>query len=454
VALLDVNLPDGRGDQVLPDLLARDPFLHVVIITGEPSIETAVSATRNGAFDYLSKPFTPDTLMHVVTQALAARRLAVGRAATERTSPRTGVSQRRLVGSSPEICAVNLIIDRVAKTPSTPVLITGESGTGKEMAAQAIHDLSSRRERPIIKINCSAIPRPLVEAELFGHERGAFTDARETRKGLFELADGGTIFLDEIGELDLGVQPKLLRVLEDRLVTRIGSERPRQLDVRVIAATNRNLQDMCAKGLFRQDLYFRLAVMAVHMPPLRAHREDIEPLAHVFLREKSMELGRKITGFSDEVLDFFRGYSWPGNVRELKNMVERLIILADTDMLTLDEESIRRYCFNSEPPLPKGGASEIDLPGNKSSFSLNPSADPTEMLTLEEMEKRYIRRILERLSFNRTQSALKLGISRSTLLRKINEYGLEEWVNGKAPNPQTEPPDQSSDSPADARANN
>ena len=167
VALLDVNLPDGRGDQVLPDLLARDPFLYVVIITGEPSIETAVSATRNGAFDYLSKPFTPDTLMHVVTQALAARRLAVGRAATERTSPRTGVSQRRLVGSSPEICAVNLIIDRVAKTPSTPVLITGESGTGKEMAAQAIHDLSSRRERPIIKINCSAIPRPLVEAELF-----------------------------------------------------------------------------------------------------------------------------------------------------------------------------------------------------------------------------------------------------------------------------------------------
>jgi DNA-binding NtrC family response regulator len=440
--LLDVHLPDGRGDQLVGELIARDPFLMVVMISGDASLDTAISATKNGAYHYLTKPFTIDTLQHMVGQALTARAQKIHQTATERTTVRSIISGRRLIGSSPQICAINLLIDRVAKTPSTPVLVTGESGTGKEMVGQAIHELSSRRDNPLIKVNCSAIPRPLIEAELFGHERGAFTDARETRKGLFELAEGGTIFLDEIGELDLAVQPKLLRVLEDRKVMRIGSDRARPIDVRVVAATNRNLQKMVQRKEFREDLFFRLNVVNIHMPPLRNHPEDIEALAHVFLREKCMELGKKVSGFAAEVLDFFNGYHWPGNVRELRNMVERLIILADSDTIQLDQETLQRYCF--QPPKSGGGAT-TPLPISQSSGQdpmikqrsagsstplrpLETLLDGGELLSLEEMEKRYLMHVMNRLAFNKTHAAQKLGISRSTLQRKISGYGLEQWV--------------------------
>jgi DNA-binding NtrC family response regulator len=424
VVLLDVHLPDGRGEEVVPELLARDPYLFVIVISGDVSVDTAVSATKKGAYDYLTKPFTPDTLLHVVGQAIEARRTIVNQAATERNRLRFPVNKKRLVGSSPEICAVNLMIDRVAKTPSTPVLISGESGTGKEMAAEAIHQLSSRRQGPLVKVNCSAIPRPLVEAELFGHERGAFTDAREARKGLFELADGGTIFLDEIGDLDLAVQPKLLRVLEDRVITRIGSESNRKVNIRVIAASNRNLEALCKAGDFREDLYFRLAVMHITMPSLRSHPEDIERLAHMFLQEKSLELGKKIHGFSEEVLEFFRSYSWPGNVRELKNMVERLIILADSDMIELDVDSLRRYCFKSGSSL-----FGIRLDGSGGPGSTHGKSGPLglsedQILPLEEIEKSYIQSALISLGYNKTRCAKKLGISRSTLQRKIAQYEI------------------------------
>lgn len=433
VVLLDVHLPDGRGEEILPELLTRDPFLFVVVISGDVSVETAVSATKRGAFDYLTKPFTPDTLLHVVSQALEARRQAVNRAAGERNRARSQVSNRRLVGSSPEICAVNLMIDRVSKTPSTPILITGESGTGKEMAAEAIHSLSSRREGPLIKVNCSAIPRPLVEAELFGHERGAFTDARDSRKGLFELADGGTIFLDEIGDLELAMQPKLLRVLEEKVITRIGSEHRRQINIRVVAATNRDLEAMCRAGEFREDLYFRLAVMRIQMPPLRSHPEDIERLAHLFLQEKCLELGKKVTGFSDDVLEFFRFYHWPGNVRELKNMVERLIILADSDMIQLDADSLRRYCFNAtgsfegDQRVPASSAARQAAPAavGSSTAGLAPT-NRDKIMTLLDVEKTYITRALELLDYNKTQCAKLLGISRSTLQRKITLFGIKD----------------------------
>lgn len=445
VVLLDVHLPDGRGDKILTELIARDPHLHVIIITGDLSVETAVSATRNGAFDYLTKPFTSDTLQHVVNQALASRKTMISKVASERTAPRLSTT-KRLVGSSPEICEVNLLVDRVASTPSTPVLVTGESGTGKELVAQTIHELSSRRDQPLIKVNCSAIPRTLIEAELFGHERGAFTDAKITRKGLFELADGGTIFLDEIGELDLLVQPKLLRILEDRAVTRIGGEKPRQVDIRVIAATNRDLQQMVARKQFREDLYFRLAVMTIHMPPLRDHPEDIETLANLFLQEKCLELGKKVSAFSDEVLEFFRNYRWPGNVRELKNMVERLIILTDSDKIQLDQNALQRYCFQypdlteasklspltpgaGRKPMVSAAAQEI----NKAALEVNQGE---EIQSLEELEKRYLRVVIRQLNFNKTHCAQKLGISRSTLQRKLAAYGLDEWVDssrGDAP---------------------
>lgn len=437
VVLLDVHLPDGRGDQILSELISRDPHLHVIIITGDLSVETAVSATRNGAFDYLTKPFTADTLQHVVNQALSSRKTMISRVASERTAPRIPAS-KRLVGSSPEICEVNLLIDRIAATPSTPVLITGESGTGKEMVAQTIHEMSARQDQPLIKVNCSAIPRSLIEAELFGHERGAFTDAKITRKGLFELADGGTIFLDEIGELDILVQPKLLRILEDRTITRIGGEKPRQVDIRVVAATNRDLQKMVARKEFREDLYFRLAVMTLHMPPLREHPEDIERLANLFLQEKCMELGKKVSGFSEEVLAFFRDYRWPGNVRELKNMVERLIILTDSDKIQADHDALQRYCFQY-PDLTESsqGASAQVVPRAKlaspASQEINKATTEVdrgeEILSLEEMEKRYLRVVIRQLNFNKTHCAQKLGISRSTLQRKLAAYGLDEWVD-------------------------
>ncbi len=428
IVLLDIHLPDGRGDEVVPELIARDPYLHVIVISGDVSVATAVSATKKGAYDYLTKPFTVDTLLHVVSQAIEARRVAITRAAAERNPLRGFQNQRRLVGSSPEICAVNLMIDRVAKTPSTPVLITGESGTGKEMAAESIHQLSSRRNQPLIKVNCSAIPRPLVEAELFGHERGAFTDARESRKGLFELADGGTIFLDEIGDLDLSVQPKLLRVLEEKMVARIGSERSRKVDIRVIAATNRDLEKLCGRGEFREDLYFRLAVMKIEMPPLRSHIEDMEKLAYLFLQEKSMELGKKVYGFSQEVLEFFRLYEWPGNVRELKNMVERLLILADSDVIQLDEMSLRRYCFMS-PESSIMPSIERELAGDIGGSSRVTTAKELEdILTLEEVEKNYIKHAMVQLNFNKSKCARQLGISRSTLQRKLSVYDLDNWI--------------------------
>ena len=418
VALLDIHLPDGRGDEVMPELLARDPYLRVVVVSGDPSLDTVESALKRGAFDYLCKPFNADALRHVVSQAIAARYEAINRAASERSPLRSVTSQRRLAGFSRQVCAVNLAIERAAASGLEPVLIQGESGTGKEMAAKAIHDMSDRRNYPLVKVNCAAIPKPLAESELFGTEMGAMPELKSARLGMLEMAERGTIFLDEIGDLDVQVQAKLLRFLQDQTITRIGGTSPRRVDVRVIAATTGDIGRPGGRVAFMPDLYQLLSVNTIEMPPLRMHPDDIEHLAYVFLREKSLELNRKVYNFSEEVLDFFRSYSWPGNVRELRSMVERLVILSDPDRMQIDEEILRRYCFHYHPM-------QIRLAAAQSRDGAGHGGEREEVVTLEKMEAEYLSRALKILDFNKTQCAVALGISRSTLQRKIQQYGLE-----------------------------
>lgn len=440
IVFLDVHLPDKRGDEAIDELKKQDPLLQVIILTGDLSVDRAVRAIKSGASDYVTKPFSKELIVHV-TQGVLRKRRELVQEVTRQRDPLNSINPaNRLMGTSRKMCNVNLILGKIAQTPNTPVLIVGESGTGKELAAQAIHQQSSRRDNPLVRINCSAIPRPLIEAELFGHEAGAFTDARNMRKGLFELADSGTIFLDEVGELDLSVQPKLLRVLEDHTVTRVGSGVSRPVDIRVIAATNRDLQAMCQQGTFRKDLYFRLAVMTVQMPPLRKHLEDIEIISQAILRQKALELGRNVTGFSETVMNFFMNYSWPGNVREMKNMIERLIILSESEIIHFEERHLKSFSFiESDGDLSESSLVQSVMKQNgnhvphrdlmTSSMSRfeefsNPTC-PEEVVPLEESEKFIIGKALSACSGNKSICARRLGISRSTLQRKISEYGLE-----------------------------
>ncbi|MGF1573746.1 MAG: sigma-54-dependent transcriptional regulator [Sumerlaeia bacterium] len=444
IVFLDVHLPDKQGDKAITEVKALDPLMQVIIITGDLSVERAVNAIKCGASDYITKPFSKESIAHVVKSAMEKRKNMVQEVTRQRDPLNSINPANRLMGTSRKMCNVNLILGKVAQTPSTPVLIVGESGTGKELAAQAIHHQSSRKDNSLIKINCSAIPRPLIESELFGHEAGAFTDARSMRKGLFELADGGTIFLDEVGELDFSVQPKLLRVLEDRTVTRVGSGVSRPVDIRVIAATNRDLQAMCQEGTFRKDLYFRLAVMTVQMPPLRKHPEDIEVIAQAILRQKALELGRKVSGFSETVMRFFQNYTWPGNVRELKNMIERLIILSEGEVIHFEERHLMSFSFlesdqdftesslvqrvmtnyEEHNSVMEDSKHSVAVASRKDKFNSAPQS-PSEVVPLEEIEKQAITDALTACAGNKSTCARRLGISRSTLQRKIYQYGLE-----------------------------
>ena len=407
----------------MPDLLARDPHLRVIMITGDTTLETAQSAISKGAFDYLTKPFNTDALRHVVSQASANRLEAVMRAASERSPIRSVTSQRRLAGFSRQVCAVNLAIDRVAKESVAAVLIEGESGTGKEMAARAIHELSDRRNMPFVTVNCAAIPTPVVDGELFGHEMGTLSPAHQTRKGYIELADGGTLFLDEVDDLPESVQEKIAKVLDDGLILRIGGSGPRPVNVRVVAAINTDTQPHPGHGILIPELHAHFADNHILMPPLRKHPDDIEHLAYIFLREKSLELNRKVYGFSEGILEFFRSYTWPGNVRELRNVVERLVMLSNPDTIQIDEECLRHFCF--ETPAGSQGATTGGSNGTRGHDLRELGLADDDLIPLDELERNYLRKALRTLNFNKTQCAAQLGISRSTLQRKIQQYGLE-----------------------------
>ena len=411
LVMLDLHLPGMHGLDVLRAMREMDEDALVVVMTAYPEVRTAVESVKAGAYDYLNKPFELDDLKEIVRRALETRRL---RREVERlriTAPQAGPLEG-MVGASPAFVAMVDVTRRSAAAARVPVLIRGESGTGKERVAQAIHTLSPRADGPWVTLNCSALAEGLIESEMFGHEKGAFTDAKAMKLGLLELADGGTLFLDEVGDLALSLQPKLLRAIETQAFRRVGGQKELKVDVRFVAATNRDLDAMVKAGTFREDLYYRLNVGSIDVPPLRARREDILPLAQHFLEDAGKIMGMHGPRFDRSTHGLLESYAWPGNVRELRNVVERALILSGGAPI--------------EPAqLPKEIAG-----GAKAAGRIQGDG---EVLTLHEVEKRHIRRTLEACKGNKTQAAKFLGITRLTLRTKIAEYGWNEFIDKAEP---------------------
>ncbi|OGB92388.1 MAG: hypothetical protein A2Z31_01940 [candidate division NC10 bacterium RBG_16_65_8] len=402
LVITDLKMPDVSGLDVLRESKTLHPQAEVILLTGHGTIESAVEAMRLGAFDYVTKPFEASELLHRVQNALDRNALVSEiRLLRQQIREQRGIGS--LVGKSPQMQRVGDMISRVAATDTT-ILIQGESGTGKELVARAIHDASPRVDRPFVAVNCGAVPETLLESELFGHVRGAFTGAISTKKGLFEEADNGTLFLDEIGDTALSTQIKLLRVLQEREIRRGGSNTSIKINVRVVAATHRNLEDMVREGRFREDLFYRLNVVTIPVPPLRERRDDIPLLANHFLELTARRMGKTAPTLSQDALAVLVDYAWPGNVRELGNSIEHAVLLAPKDHI-----------------LPG------DLPPSlrRKASSPNPGADPTRPVRLDDLERAHILTTLEKLAWNQARAAETLGIGRNTLWRKLKEYGIQ-----------------------------
>ncbi len=418
LVLSDLALPGQSGLDLLSDLRAQGGEIPVILITAYGTVESAVEAMKLGAFDYVIKPFRTEEI-----EALVFRALQLSRAERQNTYFReiTGASFEGMTARSPAMAAVIQTIERVAPTPST-VLITGETGVGKELVARALHARSLRRNELFVPLNCAAIPGDLLEAELFGVSRGAFTGANRDRPGKFELAHGGTLFLDEIGDMPQPMQAKLLRVLQGGSVERLGSNKTREVDVRVISATHRELKAMVEAGAFRQDLFYRLNVMPIHVPPLRERVEDIRPIAAALVEAHGRRLGREVR-IADSVYRRLEAYSWPGNVRELNNLLERAVLLADSDTLTdVDLPSTG----TAGPASSSGPASAPGHGGAPKSDRPVPASTPPEPLkaAVERAEREAILSALEWTGNNKTRAAEALGISVRTLWYKIRGLGL------------------------------
>jgi two-component system, NtrC family, nitrogen regulation response regulator NtrX len=402
VVFLDVKMPGMDGLEALDRIRARTPGTQVIMISGHGTIETAVEATRRGAFDFLQKPLDTDRLLVTLRNALDRKGLADSVEAF-----RSEVEARhRIVGSSRAIRDVLERVERVAPSDAR-VLITGENGTGKELVARALHRNSRRRGEAFVEVNCAAIPSELIESELFGHMRGSFTGAVQDRAGTFEQADGGTLFLDEIGDMALAAQAKVLRALEEGKVTRVGGQRPKEVDVRVIAATNKELEGEIAEGRFREDLFYRLNVVPIHVPPLRERHEDIPLLVRHFAEQMAAREGIPVRTFSDEALARLEGMEWPGNVRELRNTVERLLILAPGERI---------------------GAADVELLGGGGDRAAAFAPDLMRTATFSEFRDHAERTfLLERLrehDWNVSETARAVDMPRSNLYKKIEKYGL------------------------------
>jgi DNA-binding NtrC family response regulator len=405
LVLLDLNLGSSSGLDVLRALRDVDPDILVIIITGYGTVESAVEALKIGAYDYIKKPFKADAIHLIVKLALETQNLR--RKVKRLSRDADGIN---MVGNSPQLLQIFQQIREVAKHETATVLITGDSGTGKELVAQAIHNLSPRSQQPFIEINCGSLPFNLLETELFGHERGAFTDAKNRKIGLFEEADGGSIFLDEIGEMDIGLQVKLLRVLEDRKIRRLGGSRNIDINVRIIAATNADLKGALERREFREDLYYRLNVFPIHIPALRERREDIPILLEYFLQRFSKEFNKSIRGFSRDALDLMMRYHWPGNVRELRNVVERICIM----------HSVEKILPAHLPREIWGEAPQSEVPFD---YEI-----PPEGIVLDDVvgqvEKELVGKAFKITGGNVAKTARILNVPRGTLRYKLEKYHL------------------------------
>ncbi len=421
--LQDIHLPDGSGLDALLEYKKRHPQAIVIMITGSVQLDDTITALRGGAHDFISKPVHLSELQVTIRNGIETGKLRreVGQFRRQQEQ-RFGFGQ--IVGQSPAMMEMIALARKVAASEASSVLLQGESGTGKDVVAKAIHYGSTRADEPFIAINCAAIPGTLIESELFGHEKGAFTDARARKEGLFEQAQGGTLFLDEIGELELGLQAKLLRVLEEGAFRRVGGLKDLPLDVRVIAASNRNLKMESEAGRFRLDLYYRLSVIQIDLPPLRERGDDVLLLAGVYIKRFNEHLRKRIRGLSPEVEGIFRQYQWPGNVRELRNVVERVMILEDASLVTtawLPRDLVKR-----EPTGALPAATNATAPVVESSAPL--FRLPESGTNLEHVELSLVRQAMERSGGNQTRAADLLGISRDQLryrLKKLEEFSME-----------------------------
>lgn len=401
----DLNLGSGmNGLELCVRALGAAPDMPVIVMTAFGSLQTAVAAIRAGAFDFVTKPVEKDQLLIAVERAVGHRQLK-----RELKRLRVQLNQaprfEEMLGQSPAMKRVFDLIGRVADTDTT-ILISGESGTGKELVARAVHHRSRRAHAPFVAINCAALPATLLESELFGHVKGSFTDAKQDRVGLFLQAEGGTLFLDEMGEIPAEMQAKLLRALQERKVRPVGGSTEQPFDARIIAATNRDLEDAVERGNFREDLYYRINVVRIETPPLRSRGEDVLVLAHAFLARAAERSGKKVTGISSDAAHRLRDYNWPGNVRELENCIEAGVALTKYEQLVVDDlpERIRRY--------------------QPQDFTVQ-TADPAALPTLDEVERRYILRVLASVGGNKSAASKILGVDRRTLYRKLESYAVE-----------------------------
>jgi DNA-binding NtrC family response regulator len=395
LVIADIRMPGIDGIELLEKIRSEQLDTSVIVMTGYASVDTAVRALKHGAFDYITKPFDPDDLSVVVRNALEQHRLKRENRMLRQQLENHTLTE--LIGQSEAMRHVREQIETVAAVDST-VLIEGESGTGKELVARAVHRLSPRRFNPMVVVHCGALTETLIESELFGHEKGAFTGAQYRKKGKFEAATGGTIFLDEIADISLKTQTDLLRVLQEREIVRVGGTQPIHVDFRVIAATNRDLAELVREGRFRSDLYYRLNVFTIHLPPLRDRHGDIPLLATCFLEKYSRQMSRKFTGFDRGAMELLIAHNWPGNVRELENIVERAVVVGHEPLVRGHDLALSR---------PAGGLED---------------------LSIEHLERRHIVRVLEDFAWNQTQAAKALGIDRVTLYHKIRRYGLKPPV--------------------------
>ena len=392
--MLDINLSDIDGVTLLKNIKQQYPYLDIIMITGYPAIETAVESIKLGALDYLVKPFSVKKLESTVIKALSN---------IPEHKDENGLridASKIIIGKSHSMKKLFKRIFKVAATDST-VLITGESGTGKELVARAIHAYSNRKDKEFVAVDCSALVETLLESELFGHVKGSFTGAYHTKHGLFELANHGTFFFDEISNLSLNIQAKLLRVIQEREFMKVGDNKKIKVDIRIISASNKDIKEAVEKGEFREDLYYRLSVVPIHLPPLRERKEDIPLLVSHFLKKICKKIKKQPPQVSEEVIEAFKRYPWPGNVRELEHIIERILILEDTDIIKV--EHLPSFIIHQDREIEE--------------FSTLP-------LSLEEMEKRYIKFVLKYTKGKKTEAARILGINRKTLTLKMKKYGL------------------------------